>query len=165
MAYKLITDFVYSLGETYEGEAASSTFEFGTPAGVIAGPIADHMIDEFEAQCLDEGLHMLRLKVWADTSPILETKFFCQMICCPASEHSPLPVWVIPLMPKIISAVVAIAVAVLIYLSVREVKEIFYSPAGPKVAEALKWIGIGLGATGVAAIISKTWPRRAKEAS
>ncbi|GAI21653.1 unnamed protein product, partial [marine sediment metagenome] len=47
----------------------------------------------------------------------------------------------------------------------REVKEIFYSPAGPKVAEALKWIGIGLGATGVAAIISKTWPRRAKEAS
>jgi len=164
VAYKLIRDYIYPIGEEYYGEAALSTFEFGTPAGAIAGPIADHMIDNFETQCLDEGLHMLRLKVWADTSPLLETKFSCQMTCCPASEHSPLPVWVIPLMPKIISAVLAIVVAILIYLSISEVKEIFYSPAGPKVAEALKWIGIGLGALGVATIISKTWSRRAKEA-
>lgn len=164
MAYRLIRDYIYPIGEEYSGEAALSTFRFGTPAGVIAGPIADHMIDEFEAQCLDEGLHMLRLKVWSDTSPILETKFYCQFSCCPASEHSPLPVWVIPLMPKIISAVVTIVVAILIYLSIHEIKEIFYSPSGPKLAEAAKWIGIGLGAMGVATIISRTWPRKAKEA-
>ena len=163
MAYRLIRDYIYPIGEEYSGEAALSTFEFATPAGVIADPIANHMIDEFETQCLDEGLHMLRLKVWADTSPILETKFICQMICCP-EEHSPLPLWVIPLMPKIISAVVAIVVAILIYLSIQEIKEISYSPSVPKVAEAAKWIGIGLGAIGVATIISKTWPRRAKEA-
>ncbi|GAI76018.1 unnamed protein product [marine sediment metagenome] len=163
MAYRLIKDFVYPLGESYEGEAALSTFEFGTPAGVIAGPIADHMIDEFETQCLDEGLHMLRLKVWADTSPLLETKFTCQMTCCAASN--PLPVWVIPLIPKIISAVVTIVVVVFIYLSIREVKGVAYSPAGEKIAEAAKWIGIGLGAMGVATIISKARPRRAKEAA
>jgi len=164
MAYRLVRDYIYDLGQVYTGEAALSTFEFGTPAGVIAGPIANRMIDEFETQCLDEGLHMLRLKVWADTSPILETKFYCHMTCCPASEHSPLPVWVIPLMPKIISGVIAVVIAVLVWLSIREIKEVFYSPAGPKVAEAAKWIGIGLGAMGIATIISKTWPRKAKEA-
>jgi len=164
MAYRLIRDFIYPIGEEYSGEAVSSTFNFATVAGIAAMPIADHMIDEFETQCLDEGLHMLRLKLWADTSPILETTFSCQMICCPASEHSPLPVWVIPLMPKIISGVIAVVIAVLIWLSIREIKEVFYSPAGPKVAEAAKWIGIGLGAIGIATIISKAWPRRAKEA-
>lgn len=161
--YRLIRDCIYPLGEEYSGEAALSTFEFATVAGIAAMPIADHMIDEFETQCLNEGLHMLRLKVWADTSPLLETKFTCQMTCCPASN--PLPVWVIPLMPKIITAVVTIVVVIFIYLSIREVKGIFYSPAGPKLAEAAKWIGIGLGVVGVATIISKARPEKAKEAA
>lgn len=165
MAYRLIRDYIYPIGEVHSGEAVLSTFEFGTPAGVIAEPIANSMISEFESECLSEGLHMLRLRVWADITPILETKFYCEFSCCPAEEHSPLPVWVIPLMPKIISGVVAIVIAILIYLSIRVIKEIFYSPAGPKLAEAVKWIGIALGLIGGAALASRILPKRAKERS
>ncbi|GAJ16605.1 unnamed protein product, partial [marine sediment metagenome] len=37
-----------------------------------------------------------------------------------------------------------------------------YSPAGPKVAEALKWIGIAAAIGGAGAIIAKLLPRREK---
>lgn len=165
MAFKLIRDFLYPIGTSYKGEAVLCSFEFGTLAGIAAMPIAERMIDEFESQCLSEGLHMLRLKAWCDTSPILETRFYCEFSCCPASEHSPIPVWVILHIPKIIAAVVAITIAVLFYLSIREIREIFYSPAGPKLAEAIKWFAIGLaifaGSLLIAEIV-KAIPKRAK---
>lgn len=162
MAYRLITDFVYSLGETYEGPAVLSTFEFSTPPGILADLIADRMIDGFEDKCLEEGLSILRMKVWADTSPILETKFYAEFSCYSAEVESPVPPLVIAALQRIIAALPLIILAVVLYLSIRAIRDIFYSPAGPKVAEALKWLGIALGIIGGGMIVSKL-PKKAKE--
>ncbi|GAI59057.1 unnamed protein product [marine sediment metagenome] len=164
MAYRLITDFVYSLGETYEGPAVLSIFEFSTPPGIFADMIADKMIDGFEDKCREEGLDILRMKVWADTSPILETKFYAEFSCYSAEVESPVPPLVIVALERIIAALPLIILAVIFYLSIRVIRDIFYSPAGPKVAEALKWLGIGLGIIGGGVIVSKLLPKRAEEA-
>ncbi len=160
MAYRLITDFVYSLGETYEGPAVLSTFEFSTPPSVFADLIADRMIGGFEDKCLEEGLSILRMKVWADTSPILETKFYTEFSCYSAEVESPVPPLVIAALERIIAALPLIILAVILYLSIRVIRDIFYSPAGPKVAEALKWLGIGLGIIGGGMIASKLLPKK-----
>jgi len=165
LAYKLTTDFVYSLGETYEGPAVLSAFEFSTPPGVFADLIADRMIDGFEDKCLEEGLSILRMKVWADTSPILETKFYAEFSCFSAEVHSPVPPLVIAALTRIIQALPAIILAVVLYLMIRTIKDIAYSPAGKEFGEALKWIGIGLGIIGGGVIVSKLLPKKAKEAA
>lgn len=162
MAYRLITDFVYSLGESYEGPAVLSTFEFSTPPGIFADLIADRMIAGFEDKCLEEGLEILRMKVWADTSPILETKFYAQFSCYSAEVESPVPPLVIAALQRIIAALPLIILAVVLYLSIRTIRDIFYSPAGPKVAEALKWLGIAAAIGGAGVIIAKLLPRREK---
>ncbi len=163
MAYRLVKDFIYPLGETYEGPGVLSTFEFGTPAGVIADVIADSMIAGFEEKCLEEGLHILRMRVWADTAPILETKFYTEFSCFSAEVHSPVPPLVVAALTRIIQALPAIILAVVLYLMIRTIKDIAYSPAGKEFAEALKWIGIGLGIIGGSMIASKLLPKRAKE--
>lgn len=168
MAFKLIKDFTYPLGETYRGEAAVATFNFATIAGIAAMPIADAMINEFETQCLGEGLDTLRLKVWCDSAPLLETKFSAQFTCAPTGAHSPFPPALLAAIPLIIKAVVIIVVAVFFYLSIREVKEIMYSPAGPEVARAMKWVAIGLAVTAGGLVlreIIKAIPVRAKSSA
>ena len=165
MAYKLITDFVYFLGETYEGPAVLSTFEFNTPPGVFTDLIANRMIDSFEDKCRAEGLEILRMRVWADTSPIQVTKFYTEFSCYSAEVASPVPPLVIAAIQKIIEVLPLIILVVVLYLSIRAIRDIFYSPAGPKVAEALKWLGIGMGVVGGAMIISKALPKKAKKAA
>jgi len=162
LAYGLTTDFVYSLGETYEGPAVLSTFEFSTPPGIFAGLIADRMIDGFEDKCLEEGLSILRMKVWADTSPILTTKFYAQFSCYSPEVESPVPPLVVAALERIIAALPLIILAVILYLSIRSISDIFYSPAGPKVAEALKWIGVAAAIGGTGVLIAKLLPRREK---
>ena len=165
MAFKLIKDFIYPLGQTYSGEAAVCTFNFATIAGIAAMPIADAMINEFEIQCADEGLDTLRLKVCCDSAPFWQTNFYAEFTCAPAAEHSPFPPALLAAIPLIIKAVVIIVVAVFFYLAIREAKEIFYSPAGPEVAKAVKWVAIGLAVTAGGLVLReviKAIPRRAK---
>lgn len=167
MAYRLIKDFAYPLGEVFGGDAVLSIFEFATPAGVLAQPIANKMIDEFESQCLDEGVSALRLKVWCDSAPVFQTKYYCEFTCCTAEEVAEgqiayVPVWLIPLMPKIIAGVIAVIIVLLIYLSIREVRKIFYSPAGPTLAGALKWLAIGLSVVAGGYLVSQIIKLRAK---
>ena len=168
MAFRLIQDFVYPIGTSYKGEAVLSTFQFGTLAGVAAMPIAQNTINELESQSLAEGLHTLRTRVWCDSAPVLETRFFVEFTCCPSEEHSPVPPAVIAAIPFIIKAVVAIVVAVVLYLAIKQIKEIFYSPAGPEVASGMKWVAIGISLTAVGLVIRaiiKALPRRAVEVS
>lgn len=164
MAYELVKDFIYPMGESYEGPAVLSTFEFSTPPGVFADLIGDRMISGLEDKCLEEALHILRMKVWTDTSPILETKFYTEFSCYSAEVESPVPPAVVAALTKIIMALPAIIVAIIIYLAIHSISDIFYSPAGPRLAEALKWLGVAAAIFGGAKIISALLPRRAKEA-
>jgi len=144
MAYQLVRDFVYDLGKVYEGWAVESTFEFATPPGPLAKPIADGIIDTLEAKCVENNLYTLRTKVYVDYSPALETKFLVVFSLYTEEVHSPVPLWLIALLPLIIKAVVTIVVVVFLYLVVRSIKDISYSPAGPAVGQAFKWLAIGL---------------------
>lgn len=144
MAYQLVRDFVYDLGQTYTGAAVQTTFEFATPAGPIAGPVADGIIAQLEQQCAQDNLSTLRTQVYVDYSPALETKYLVTFSLYTPEQHSPVPVWLIELLPLIIEAVVAIVVIVLLYLITRSIRDIAYSPSGPALASGLKWFAIGL---------------------
>ena len=140
MAYQLVRDFVYSYGQTYQGTATETTFEFATPAGPIAGPIADGIISNLEQQCAENNLTTLRTKIYVDYSPALETKYLVTFsLYSPSTtgiagegQRISQPAGLISLLPEIISAVLLIVVVVFIYLTVRTIKDIAYSPAGPE---------------------------------
>jgi hypothetical protein len=99
MAYTLVRDFVYELGQTYSGAGVESTFTFSTPKGPIAGPIADGIISNLEQQCLTTSgcppMYTLRTRIWVDSTPALTDDYMVTFdLYCP-EQHSPQPWWVV----------------------------------------------------------------------
>lgn len=173
MSYKLIRDFTYPFGKGYRGQAVESDFEFRVPKGPGSTRIADDLIRETQRECAANNLDTLRMRVWCDKSPFLEDDYFVTFSLYSREAHGlsgagahalvP-PLWLIALIKKIIPYVLAIIILVLIRYIIREIRDIAYSPAGPELAEALKWGGIALAIFAGAMVIravSDVRPRRA----
>jgi hypothetical protein len=157
MAYELVRDFVYDLGQTYSGAAVETTFEFSTPAGPIAGPIADGIISNLQQECLSngEGREILRTKVYADYSPILNTNFMVTFSMYDPTQQSPVGPATIAFIQWLVPYIVALVIAILIYLSIRTIRDIAYSPSGPALASGFKWLAIGLAILAGGFVISQ----------
>jgi hypothetical protein len=148
MAYQLVRDFVYDLGQTYSGAAVETTFEFSTPAGPIAGPIADGIISNLQQECLNsgEGREILRTQVYADYSPILNTNFMVTFGMYDPTQQSPVGPATIAFIQWLVPYIVALVIAI---------RDIAYSPSGPALASGFKWLAIGLAVLAGGFVISQ----------
>jgi hypothetical protein len=164
MSYQLVRDFVYELGKAYIGDAVESTFTFSTPKGPLGSNVAQNVINELQQQCLanSPALYTLRTKVYIDSSPILTNDYLVTFDLYTESAISgmggtsiSLPAWLIEILPQIITAVLIIAVVVFAYLTMRTIRDIAYSPAGPQLATGFKWLAVGVAVLAGGWVISK----------
>ena len=149
MAYKLTTDFYYPLAEIYKGSAEKAQFTFSSPP-VGEGWYADQMIDSFEEEVVKHGESILRLKIYEDHAPLMETKFFCEATIT-ASPIAPL-VWV---------AIIAACLVILGIVTYKIVK--ILDTHWPEVAKTAKWVGIGIAAVAAAVtigLVSRALPKK-----
>jgi hypothetical protein len=144
MAYQLVRDFIYDFGQTFKGAAVESTFTFSTPKGPIGGPIADSIISQLEQQCAAKNYTTLRTQVYVDYSPAITTGYLVTFSLYDPGQHSPVLPELVDFLLWLIPYIVATVVVVFLYLTIRTIRDIAYSPSGPALASGLKWFAIGL---------------------
>jgi hypothetical protein len=146
LSFELVRDFRYDLGEAYSGDAVETTFEFSTPAGPVAQTVANGIIAGLQDKCVSEGSgrECLRTQVWVDYSPAVTTNWMVTFSIYDPTQHSPVGPATIAFIQWLVGAVLVAVVVFLIYQSIRTIRDIFYSPAGPELGSAVKWVAIAV---------------------
>jgi len=165
--YRLLASHVYPEGQIYSGPATECYYSFYVSKDFHPDDVATNVIEQSEVGAAGEGATMLATKAWVDeggANNLYSVKFNAYG---PSVGHSgsskinaPVSVawaWVLRIV------LVAIIAFTTIYV-VKTIREISYSPSGPTMWSAFKWIGIGVAALAGVYIISKILPGRAKSA-
>lgn len=159
MAWDLIKDEVRPEWGTYDGPAEVATWVFVSPfpeqiPGVeqISMWLINGHISELEKQ----GSTLLRIKVWEDWSKTWQTDFLVQVTATAS------PIYWTP----IILAVIALAIIVVSYFDIREIRKIMLE-GGKEVAEAakelfkwIKWVSIGAAGLGAGYLVTRAIERK-----
>jgi len=144
--YELVYSHEYPLGKTYVGKASegTSTFTINLPEQFIFphGWIMEKIASEFEKGVEEQGERMLDLKIYEDSTPILQTHYIIKSVC---TTSSPFP-WT-----PVIIAVLAIILVVAITNLVTVAKDIDWG----EIVEAVAFptLAVVLGLAAVAGIV------------
>jgi len=164
--YRLLASHVYPDGHTYSGPATECYYSFYVSKDFHPDDVATNVIEQSQVGATGEGATMLMTKAWVDESGannLYSVKFNAYGPGVSASNGKITSVsvawaWVLRIV------LVAIIAFTTIYV-VKTIREISYSPSGPAMWSAFKWIGIGVAALAGIYLIDKLLPRRAKSAA
>jgi len=165
--YRLLASHVYPEGNIYSGPAVECYYSFYVSKDFNPEDVANNVIDQSQVGAAEEGATMLTTRAWVDESGannLYSVKFDAYHPVISSSGNTistPVSVawaWVLRIV------LVAIIAFTTIYV-VKTIREISYSPSGPAMWSAFKWIGIGVAALAGVYLIDKLLPRRAKSAA
>lgn len=164
--YRLLASHVYPEGHTYSGPAVECYYSFYVSKDFHPDDVAVNVIEQSQVGAAEEAATMLTTRAWVDESGannLYSVKFnaYRPAIIGGTKISAPVSVawaWVLRIV------LVAIIAFTTIYV-VKTIREISYSPSGPAMWDALKWIAIGVAGLAGVYIISKFLPRKAKSAS
>jgi len=165
--YKLVASHVYPEGEVYSGPAVECYYSFYVSKDFHPEDVASNVIEQSQVGAAGEGATMLTTKAWVDESgsnnlysvkfnaygPSIGSQVTTSGISAPISQFP--WTWVLVI---ILAAIIAFTT---IYVT-KTVREISYSPSGPAMWSAFKWIAIGVAALAGVYIISKFVPGKDK---
>ncbi len=134
--FKLISDHKYSAAKTYKGAAekmVTKPFRINLPEQIGAWWLADKTVSAFEDTLKDQGLTILELKVYADTTPTWYTDFIIEVTTslpqpppnAVAFVQIPIAVWV-----ALVALALLIALAIASTILVRSVTDLVWGPEG-----------------------------------
>jgi len=165
--YRPLASHVYPEGQTYSGPAVECYYSFYVSKVFDPSDVANNVIEQSQVGATEEGATMLTTRAWVDESGannLYSVKFNAYggpMTSSSNAISAPVSVawaWVLRIV------LVAIIAFTTIYV-VKTIREISYSPSGPAMWSAFKWIGIGVAALAGIYLIDKLLPRRAKSAA
>ena len=164
--YKLLASHVYPEGHTYSGPAVECYYSFYASKDFHPDDVANNVIEQSQVGATDEGATMLTTRAWIDESGannLYSVKFnaYGPGIGSEATRGISAPITQFPVVWVLAIILAAIIAFTVVYVT-RTIREISYSPSGPAMWDAFKWMGIGVAALAGVYIISKLLPRRAK---
>jgi hypothetical protein len=167
--YRPLASHIYPEGYTYSGPAVECYYSFYVSKDFAPKDVASNVIEQSQVGAAGEGATILTTEAWVDESEannLYSVKFnaYGPGLSSEANTHSisaPISQWQVWVLRIILVAIIAFTT---IYV-INTIRDISYSPSGPAMWSALKWISIGIAALAGVYIISKFLPGKARNAT
>jgi len=153
--YRFIGSHVYPEGRTYYGFAMECQYSFYAAKDFDISQIYDHIINRSDSAAGEKDVAMLTNKVWVDQTGV-NNRFLVNFKAHSSGGASGISgisgLQIVVVMFIIKAILIAAGIAAIIY-AIHALKEISYSPVGKEMWSAIKWVGIGIVAIGVVAVV------------
>ena len=157
--YKYLGAHVYPDGYTYEGPATECYYSYYVSKDFNINEVYSYSVEQSGIAASDEGASMLLHKAWVDqggSNNLFTVRFDALAPGISNGGISALsqPWWVV--------AIIVVSILGTSAYIIHTIRDISYSPSGPAMWDALKWVGVGVVGIGAIYLVDRFLPRKAK---